>query len=194
MQAIYTNFYLFIMAVVLALMEIQTEGRHGWAGDLPTWRPSNQKWYVRCWRRLMNDKDLTGYHAGIFGFVFLVFHLPYVFGFPFTLSHWSQTLSLFFLFVVLWDFLWFVLNPYYPLSEFKKEHIWWHKKWLALAPTDYYSGILVSLLIQIIAAGATYSWWPLGWWLLNFGLFSLLTLVVVWISHSVLDIDNWSKK
>lgn len=39
-EIITTNLYIFIMATVLAILEIQIEGKHGWAKNLPTWRPS----------------------------------------------------------------------------------------------------------------------------------------------------------
>ena len=33
---IISNIYLFVLAVVLAILEIQIEGKHGWAMNLPT--------------------------------------------------------------------------------------------------------------------------------------------------------------
>jgi len=31
--------YFYIIAIFLAILEIQIEGKHGWAEKLPTWRP-----------------------------------------------------------------------------------------------------------------------------------------------------------
>jgi hypothetical protein len=62
MTLIITNVYIFVMALVLAVLEIQIEGRNGWAKDLPTWRPSPDTWYAQLYARLMFKKRLTGYH------------------------------------------------------------------------------------------------------------------------------------
>jgi len=43
MDVITTNIYIFVMATVLALLEIQIEGANGWARNLPTWRPHAAK-------------------------------------------------------------------------------------------------------------------------------------------------------
>jgi len=193
MSLLVINLYLFILAVVLAFLEIQIEGRHGWAAKLPTWRPSDQKWYVRAYTKIMSGKTFTGYHLSMFSFVVLIFHLPYVFGIPLTLASWLQTLSLFFFFVVLWDFLWFVLNPHYPLVNFRREHIGWHQRWWGAVPVDYYGGLMVSLVCQLPLVFAQGSLAPLGWWFTHLGLFSLETLIVVVYSLHILKIDNWFK-
>lgn len=35
--------YVFIMALVLAILEVQIEGINGWAKNIPTWRPDPKK-------------------------------------------------------------------------------------------------------------------------------------------------------
>ncbi|GAI89546.1 unnamed protein product, partial [marine sediment metagenome] len=32
--------YIWILANIFALVEIQIEGKHGWAGKLPCWKPA----------------------------------------------------------------------------------------------------------------------------------------------------------
>ena len=150
MGVIITNIYLFVMAVVLAILEIQIEGEHGWAKKLPTWRPHPDHPVARIYAKIMSGKELTGYHAAMFTFVFLIFHLPYVFGLTFTIDHWLKTLSLFFIFVALWDFLWFVLNPYYPLKNFAKNNPN-HKEFFLGMPTDYYYSVAFSLILACLA-------------------------------------------
>ena len=73
----YQALYLFIAAFVLAYLEVQIEGQNGWAGQLPTWRPKG-KWYARFYERFMGGKELTGYHIGVFGFVLLFLHYPFL--------------------------------------------------------------------------------------------------------------------
>jgi len=189
MNLVLTNIYLFVMASVLAVLEIQIEGEHGWAKNLPAWRPHSSKWYVRLYSKIMGGKELTGYHISMFTLVLLIFHLPYVFGLTFTPEHWVKTLSLFFMFVVLWDFLWFVLNPYYPLKQFNKEHILWHNKWLWKAPVDYCSGILASLLIILPVSLFDLSFFH--WWLINIILFGSQTILVTLFTLYILHIDKW---
>jgi hypothetical protein len=183
MNILSTNLYIFLLAVVLAILEIQIEGAHGWAKNLPTWRPTGT-WYTKLYTKIMSGREFTGYHLTMFSFVFLIFHLPYVFGLTFTIDHWLRTLSFFMIFIVLWDFLWFVLNPHYPLSGFKKEHIWWHKKWIFGAPVDYYGGVIVSLLV-IIPTGDLY------WWAANVGLFILETVLLCLFTVYILKVDKW---
>lgn len=79
------NIYLFVMATAFAVLEIQIEGEHGWAKNLPTWRPKSHTWYIKLYSRIMSGKELTGYHLSIFSLAFLVLGLPYVFGYPLTL-------------------------------------------------------------------------------------------------------------
>lgn len=193
-EVIITNIYLFILAIVLAILEIQIEGPNGWAQNLPTWRPKNNNWYIKFYRQMMSGREPTGYHITIFTFVLLILHIPYVFGLPLIPYYWLQTLSFFFMFVVLWDFLWFVLNPHHPLKTFSKKHIWWHKKWLGNVPTDYYMAILLSLVVLSPIAwyyDQTNIWM---WWLINIGLFAAGTLIVIIFTLFVLKIDNWVKK
>ena len=191
-ELIATNLYIFLLGIVLAILEIQIEGQHGWAKNLPTWRPHTSQWYSALYTKIMSGRELTGYHLTMFTFVLLIFHLPYVFGLTFTFEHWLKTISFFFMFIVLWDFQWFILNPFYPLKNFKKEHIWWHKKWVLGLPQDYYGGVVVSLLVLLPLYflnhdSSIFSWW--GW---NLGLFVIATLLLIGFSKYILKIDNWN--
>lgn len=188
-----TNVYLFILAVVLAILEIQIEGPNGWAKNLPTWRPKVNNRFIGFYIKLMSGREPTGYHMTIFTFVLLILHLPYVYGQSLTIENWLATISMFFIFVVLWDFLWFVMNPYHPLKKFSKEHIWWHKKWWGRAPSDYYLSLLLSLVVLLPIVWYYDSWLIINWWLLNVCLFIIQTIIVVLFTLYVLKIDNWKK-
>lgn len=192
MNIIATNIYLFIMALVLALLEIQIEGKNGWARNLPTWRPSKDKWHAKLYSTVFSGKELTGYHIAMFTFVFLIFNLPYVFGIPLTLENWLKTVSIYFTFSMTWDFLWFVFNPNYPITRFGKEDKINHLKWVGRVPVDYFFIILASLAVLLPAIWADRS--VFAWWAANIGLFALETFLAVLISLYILKIPSWHHK
>ncbi len=162
--------YLFILALVLAALEVQIEGADGWAAKLPCWRPRG-RWYVKLYSKILSGKEVTGYHVFVFLFAFLMLHLPYVWGVPWNTGAEFQTLSAFFLFVVVWDFLWFVINPHYGIRKFHPGCATWHKIWLGPAPVDYYGALALSFLFHALRVdsgeGITYGGWftPVGWFL-----------------------------
>ena len=59
--------------------------------------------------------------------------------------------SIFLLASVVWDFLWFVLNPHFGWQKFSPIHVAWHSSWLGPWPYDYYFGIIVYLLLYSIS-------------------------------------------
>lgn len=172
----FQTIYLFFLALILAVLEIQIEGGAGWAQSLPTWRPSQEKWYAKFYQRVMSKKDLTGYHLAVFGLVLGILHYPYFTGKIWNLSSELSTLSLFFIVSVVWDFLWFVLNPYYDFMNFWKKRIWWHKKWFWHMPNDYWLALIIS--------AALYARFSLDLpllidWLKIISLFSILTVSTI---------------
>ena len=58
-QHVWFFLMVFASALSFALLEIQIEGRAGWASNLPTWRIENQ-WT----RRFFSARPLTGVWAG----------------------------------------------------------------------------------------------------------------------------------
>jgi hypothetical protein len=138
--------FLGLTAWLFALLEIQIEGRHGWAEKLPTWRIDNR--WIRAWLR----KPLTGYHLYAQGFVVMVAHAP----FGLNLAPWNATsemriLAFVVLFWVLEDFLWFVCNDAYGFRRFTPRHISWHRdSWWWVAPRDYWIGVPVGLVLYLL--------------------------------------------
>ena len=133
----YLLFALFVIAAAFtfARVEIEIEGPHGWAENLPTWRISNR------WTKLLyGSRPLTGYHLWMQLFVVLMAQLP------FALSAWHltwgrelQVVGFIMLFFIIEDFLWFVLNPAYGLRRFRRENIWWHAPtWWWIMPRCYW--------------------------------------------------------
>ncbi len=140
-------FYLFLCAVVFAVVEIQIEGPHGWAQKLPAWRPHPQHWLSRLTKRVFHGKEFTGYHASVFLFLLLVFHFPFVWSGTWSVFSELELLAVFAVFVVVWDFLWFVLNPYYSLRNFNPQNVWWHKRWIGRVPVEYVYGVLFACIL-----------------------------------------------
>lgn len=61
-----------LLAFFFAQVEIQIEGPAGWAANLPTWRV-DKHWLLDIF---WGGRAMTGYHAWVFPFVALMFHLP----------------------------------------------------------------------------------------------------------------------
>jgi hypothetical protein len=123
--------FMVFLAVILALWEIQIEGRDGWAAKLPTWR-LEKGWAVR----LNGGNPVTGYHVFLITFTLAVVHLPLFFA-PWRWRLESLLLGFYLGMVLLEDFLWFVLNPAYGIKNFRKGKIRWHKTWWGPVPRLY---------------------------------------------------------
>lgn len=144
--------YLFVLATVLAWLEIQIEGKYGWAEKSPCWRPNQDSRIAKLYALIVAGKPMTGYHLTMFAFVFLILHFPFFAGSAWTIVKELEILSTCFIFSGCWDFLWFLWNPSYGLKRFKPQYIWWHKKWIAgKIPTDYPVGLIESLVLVLIA-------------------------------------------
>ncbi len=134
-------------AACLALVEIQIEGPHGWAAQLPTWR-LRSPWI----ERIFPGRPLTGYHLWILTFVAIVAHLPYAFGLPWSWPYEARSAAFILMFWVLEDFLWFVLNPHYGLRRFRPQYIPWHRaSWWWIAPRDYWIATVAALVLYALS-------------------------------------------
>lgn len=108
-----------LVAVLLAKVEIEIEGKHGYAEKLPVrWRASN-KWVIMFFTG-------TSYHLYMGLFLLTLVHLPFIIG-EWTLQGELLVLSFLAFITVFEDFLWFVLNPDYGLKKFKRNEIKWFK-------------------------------------------------------------------
>jgi hypothetical protein len=142
--------YFFCIAFILAHLEIQIEGPHGWAEKLPTWRwdsPRIRRWF---------GKPVTGYHLCLVTFILLLLHLPQFHG-----GSWDREadlLAMFFLLTVIWDFLWFACNRHYGVARFRKGQIWWFPAWALGVPQPYLLAITLSLGSALAPALWTGAW------------------------------------
>ena len=153
MPMIAEGLYLFGVCWLLAQLEIQIEGGHGWAEKLPTWK-MDDAWILR----LHNGRPLTGYHFYFITFLLAIFHLPILFT-GFSLPVEVRILSYFFLTAVFWDFQWFVWNPAWGVRRFRGEPVWWFPKKILGFPLEYFTGIAASLLIPLIFWPAFVAQW-----------------------------------
>jgi len=165
--------YFFLLALVLAHLEIEIEGPHGWAEKLPT-----RRWDGPAVRRWLG-KPVTGYHLCLLTLLLLFLHLPQFYG-----ASWEREadlLAMFFLLTVTWDFLWFACNPHFGVMRFREGQVWWFPAWTFGVPRPY----LMAVALSVVAALAP-ALWSGGWgdrayrWAVVFGeLVGLTALVMV---------------
>jgi hypothetical protein len=144
-HAIFIGF-LTLVAWLFALLEIQVEGRHGWAENLPTWRIENK------WTRVVYKKPLTGYHLYAQGFILIMAHIPFGLNLvPWKLHFELRILAFVILFWILEDFLWFICNRDYGLKGFTPQRIRWHRDaWWWIAPRDYWLGTPLGIALYLL--------------------------------------------
>lgn len=173
--------YLFLFATALALLEIQIDGKNGWAANVPCWRPEPGSKAARWYSKVMGGKPLTGYHIAMFSFVLVILHQPFFVGVRWTMVRELEVLSIYFLIAVCWDFLWFVWNPHYGLKKFNGANVWWFRNWVGRRiPVDYFWAYGLSLLFAV--AGEAVSGLPImeGWMVLTviFAICTALSMAV----------------
>ena len=137
--------FLIFLAFILALWEIQIEGKDGWAAKSPGWR-IEKGWVMK----LTGGRPLTGFHFFMTVFLIAIVHLP-LFFVPWTWRLESLLLGFYVGMIFVEDFLWFVLNPYYGIKNFRKGKIWWHKEWWGPVPALYW--ILLAITVVLIYLG-----------------------------------------
>jgi hypothetical protein len=122
-----------LLGFFFAMVEIQIEGPAGWAASLPTWRIESHWLLDVFW----GGRAMTGYHAWVFSFMALAFHLPVFVSGRWSIELEARIVGCVMLFWIVEDFLWFVLNPAFGLARFEPQFAVWHKSWLGAVPTDY---------------------------------------------------------
>lgn len=150
--------FLYAYALLFAAVEIEIEGAHGWAERLPTWFRVTPL-YARVYGVFMRGKPLTGYHLVMFFLPLWSFHIGFVGGVPWSWPAEASTLAAYMLWVVIWDLLWFVLNPRYGWRRFRRNEVWWHgRTWIGRFPVDYYSAVVTSFAVAASSYLASGSW------------------------------------
>lgn len=152
MQIYVESFFLCILATVFCCVEIESEGRYGWADKMPTWYRAGH-WY----NKPFGNRPITGYHVFMFTLPVLIFHAHFAMGMPWSWEAESTVWSRYFIFCVVWDYYWFILNPFYE-GKFKKTEIWWHAQdhWVAgRIPMAYAAQLVAAVAIPAIQYGIT---------------------------------------
>jgi hypothetical protein len=142
-QALCLLIWVFLLAIFFAEVEIQIEGPNGWASSLPTWRIENHWLLDIFW----GGRPMTGYHAWVFSFMFLIFHLPFFMTGKWSIKLEARAIACLELFWLIEDFVWFVLNPAYGIGKFSPENVLWHKNWILFMPTDYWVFSILSVAL-----------------------------------------------
>jgi len=135
-----------IIAFVHALEELEIEGKtkHGWARNLPTKRFCNK------FTLFLVGKELTLYHIYLVSRVILFYHIVFVFS-SWTIKKEFNIVAFISFYFVLEDFFWFLLNPKFRLSQFKKKYISWHKRWIFnFIPVSYFWGMIIGTLLLLL--------------------------------------------
>jgi hypothetical protein len=140
---------IFHLAVVLfgaymwAKLEVEIEGKDGWAKSLPTWRI--EKHFLLD--VFMGGRPLTGYHLWAFSFVAFAFHLPFLWMRMWSIPLECEILGSLMLFWVIEDFLWFMVNPHYGWQQYRRQNILWHRRWFWILPADHWGMIITSVAL-----------------------------------------------
>lgn len=134
-----------IMAFCIAKLEINIEGKHGWARDLPTYRFSN--WLTRLF---IGRTKATGYHVWLNATVFTFAQFPFFIGYPWSLKIELQIIAAILIGIVFEDLFWFLLNPAFGWKKFEKRNAPWHK-WIGPVPAMYVILLGTSLLLLLLS-------------------------------------------
>lgn len=166
---------LYGFALLFALVEIEIEGPHGWAARLPTWcrrRPA----YARLYGLFMSGKPLTGYHLFMFALSICAFHLPFALGLQWSAATELRLLATYGAWIVVWDLLWFVLNPAWGWARFRRGAIWWMAgPWAAGLPVEYWKALAASFALAAGVRALEGTWAGLEAHAMTVGAFVALT-------------------
>ena len=135
-----------LIAFVIAKLEINIEGKNGWAENLPTWRRKNF-----LTKMIWGELPITGYHLWFLAMIEIFLHFPFVTGATWSIGLELQIQAMFLLATVIEDFFWFVLNPEFGFKKFNKFHARWHEGWVGPVPYFYLRLLSLSGLFLAIS-------------------------------------------
>jgi hypothetical protein len=136
-QSIISVIFVILLSVLLGYLEIQIEGRYGWAKNLPTWR------------RDMNGFVWTGYHISLWLFLLLVVHIPFIFT-AWTAVKECFVLSFLVLILLMEDAFWFLMN-----KDFCGDDHWRQPKFGPI-PRFFFIGSFFILFLSLFTNSASW--------------------------------------
>jgi hypothetical protein len=149
-RAVGLALYVAFVAFFFANVEIQIEGAQGWAAGLPVTFRIEKHWLLDIF---WGGRPMTGYHAWVFSFMFLMFHVPFAWTSKWTVRLEARAIACVSGFWIVEDFLWFILNPAYGWAKLTPAQVPWHIHWFMGFPTDYWTFTIVGTAIY------AWSWW-----------------------------------
>jgi len=121
------GFFFLLLGTLWAALEVQIEGKNGWAAKIPT--------------TSFFGSHFTWYHVIMNLMIFvLVFQ---VVSFSWALPFWLA--SLFFI----EDYMWFMINPEYGVSKYSAENIPWHP-WVLYMPIGNWISIMIMVISSVL--------------------------------------------
>ena len=140
MSLVFAFFYVMFIFVAIAFWEAYVEGPHGWA-------KKQYGWTIDLWIR-----KLTAYHFWAWIIMIPLFLLLPLVIFGFNKSIFWFLVGSYFIGAVVEDFMWFVINPKFPLMNFNSKKVGWHK-WIKIGkfeiPDFYIPYLLIGILIYV---------------------------------------------
>ncbi len=180
---ILSSIYWFLVALFIALFEIEIEGKYGWAEKTATW---NRKFrFPKNGGRFSISRSLTGYHLFLNIFLFLFMHSTFFLSGTFSIEQELKLLSIYFTWILVWDYLWFILNPYYGLNAFSQKSVWWFGKepWiLGRFPVKYLLQLAAAFLLSYIATRLT----DHSGYIIDQGIRTVVFIILIVLSHFLL--------
>jgi hypothetical protein len=136
-----------LFAPVIALFEIAIEGPWGWAEGAYNFGNEVNRG---------EERPFTWYHQFLNLLYLMILHFFFWKGEKWDgfLKAAGITLKCFSWMFGCWvveDFLWFAMNPFYGLSRFSPEYIWWHKTWFLGVPYHYWILAPLSILFYLLS-------------------------------------------
>lgn len=177
---------LFVWAFGLAGVEVEIEGAYGWAERMPTWYLKRGR-VGKVYGMVMGHRPLTGYHVYVFIIPVVLLNLPFVYGVDWSLAGELRVFATYFALAVVWDYLWFVLNPAYTVRRFQRGNVWWFEQpWIGRFPLDYFLGVGLSIVLAALAAwsaGSSRVLWQHLWMLAVLAALIALTVLAAPLYH-----------
>jgi hypothetical protein len=183
--------FFFMLALLFSAGFASVEGSIPYAGNLPdVWRPDPNLWWVKILYWFPNlGRPVNGLDtfflllAGGFG-IFLVPVYMKTHGHPYGLKDWFEMLTVFIVFSVIEDWVWYLINPFFGIQRFWPEYIpnWMHPLWFMGLPSQYWYGLFASIPVALIAHWPDYKSGA-KFWLVVWATMIVLSLIVAAIAE-----------